>query len=101
MVSQTVWGPVNIKSGNSAYFTAQFIDANGYITVPSGCSITVTYTNTSNAAQTDTVTMTLNGDFFNGTWSSTSAAKGLANWSCFATGFSTASQTGQIRVIGP
>ena len=98
---QTRWGPVNISQGNSAYFTAEFYDANGNTTVPSGATITVTYTNTSNSSQTDTISLNPNGDFFNGTWSSTSAALGLATWLCYATGNSTAQQTGQIRVIEP
>lgn len=94
-------GPVNITYGNSAFFTAEFYDSNGAITVPSGASLSITYTNINNATQTDIVTLALNNSFFNGTWSSSNAALGLAPWSIFVTGFSTASQIGVIRVIDP
>ena len=98
---QTQWGPVNITQGNSAFFTAEFYDVNGLTTIPSGATLQVIYINTSNASQTDTITLAPTGDFFTGTWSSALASRGLADWSVFATGNSTASQTGQIRVIDP
>ena len=98
---QTQWGPVNITRPNSAFFTAEFYDSSGNTTVPSGATITVTYVNTSSVSQTDTVTLALTGDFFTGTWSSALASLGLATWQVFATGNSTAEQTGQIRVIDP
>ena len=100
-MTQVSWGPVNIKSGNSAYFTAEFYDSNGNLTIPSGATATVTYTNTSNAQQTDTITLSPINSYYNGTWSSTSAALGLASWSIFSTGNSTAAQQGIIRVIEP
>lgn len=99
---QTDFGPYDITQGNSAFFTAEFYDTNGILTVPSAATLTVAYTNTSNAAQTDSVTMALVDRFFTGTWSSTSASVGLAIWNVFVTGLSTAAQTGIIRVIdGP
>jgi len=100
-MSQTEFGPINITGGNSALFTAEFRDINGNTTVPVGASISVTYTNTTNSTQTDTITLSAVNYFFTGVWSSTSASPGLASWSITATGNSTASQAGQIRVIEP
>lgn len=92
-------GPINIQSGNSANFTVEFLSSTGSLTVPSTCNFTVVYTNASNAAQTDTVTMTESNSFFIGTWSSTSAALGLAIWSVTMAGSTTTQATGQIRVL--
>src|SRR5512143_2101049 len=100
-MTQVDYGPVNITYGNSAFFTAEFYDSNGILTVPSGATLSITYTNINNAAQTDNVTMSLNNSFFVCTWSSSNASMGLAPWSVFVTGFSTASQIGVIRVIDP
>lgn len=98
---QTQWGPVNIQQGNSAFFTAEFYDASGNTTIPSGATLAITYINTSNASTTDSVTLSQTGSFFTGTWSSALASLGLASWTITATGNSTASQQGQIRVIDP
>lgn len=92
-------GPINIESGNSTFFTVEFLDSTGSLTVPASAGMTVTYTNTSNSTQTDTVTLTPNGSFFTGTWSSTSAALGLATWITTMTGSTTTQATGQVRVI--
>jgi hypothetical protein len=100
-MTQISLGPVNIVQGNSAEFVAEFFDSNNQITVPSGATLSITYTNISNASQTDTVTLGPVNSFFLGVWSSTSAALGLAPWSVYATGFSTAAQTGVIRIIEP
>ena len=92
-------GPVNIEFGNSANFTVEFLSATGALTVPSTGNITVTYTNTSNTTITDNVTLTQSNSFFTGTWSSTSAALGLATWIVTASGSTTTQATGQIRVL--
>lgn len=100
-MTQVDLGPVNINYGNSAFFTAEFYDSNGNITVPSGATLSITYTNINNVAQTDLVVLSLNNSFFVGTWSSSNASMGLAPWSIFITGFSTASQIGLLRIIDP
>jgi hypothetical protein len=100
-MTQVRFGPVNITQGDSAEFVAEFFDSNDAITVPSGATLSITYTNTANASQTDTVTLSAVNSFFTGVWSSTSAALGLAPWSVYATGFSTAAQMGVIRIIEP
>ena len=95
------WGPVPITQGNSAFITAEFFDSSGNTTTPTGATFSITYTNLSNASVTEAVTLTQTGSFFTGTWSSTSATYGLADWTITATGNSTAFNEGQIRVIYP
>lgn len=92
-------GPVNIQQGNSASFTVEFLDTSGNLTVPSSGTMTVSYTNTSNVATTETIALTNSNSFFTGTWSSASAALGLATWVATCTGSTTTQATGQIRVI--
>lgn len=92
-------GPINIESGNSAYFTVEFLDSSGNLTTPASASMTVSYTNASNASQIDAVTLSPNGSFFNGTWSSTSAALGLATWIAISVTSTETQATGQLRVI--
>jgi hypothetical protein len=100
-MAQINWGPVPITYGRKAFVTAEFFDVNGNTTVPAGATLTVTYVNITNASQTDITTLTPTGSFFTGTWSSTSASYGLADWNVAATGGSTAGQTGQFRIIYP
>lgn len=92
-------GPVNIQQGNSANFLVEFLDSDGNLTVPSTGLITVTYTNTSNASQSDSVELSESNSFFTGTWSSTSAALGLATWVATMAGSTETQATGQIRVL--
>jgi hypothetical protein len=98
---QTDFGPVNLIQGNSAVFTVEFFDSNGNITTPSSAVLAITYTNTGHTSQTDTVPLTVNGSFFNGTWSSVLAAYGLANWVVTSAGSTSVAQAGIIRVIDP
>lgn len=100
-MTQVALGPVNIQYGNSAFFTAEFYDSNGLLTVPSGATLSITYTNINNVSQTDTLAMSLSNSFYTCTWSSSSAALGLALWTVIAAGVSSASQLGVIRVIDP
>jgi len=100
-MTQVEFGPTNITGGNSAFFTAEFFDSNGNLTIPSGATLQITYTNISNVSQTDTVTLTARNSYFVGTWSSTSASYSIADWAIFATGNSTAAQVGKLRIIDP
>lgn len=100
-MTQVALGPVNITQGNSATFVAEFLDSNNNITNPLLATITVSYTNTANVTQTDTLNLAVAGSLYTGTWSSTSAAKGLANWSLFSSTGTNAVQVGVIRVIDP
>lgn len=92
-------GPVNIEKGNSASFTIEFLNASGVLTTPSTANLTVAYTNTSNASVTDTVSLTQSNSFFTGTWSSTSAALGLATWEATMAGSTVIQATGQLRIL--
>lgn len=100
-MTQVDLGPVNINYGNSAFFTAEFYDSSGLLTVPAGATLSITYTNINNISQTDSLVMSLLNNFYTVTWSSTNAALGLAPWTITATGVSSASQIGVIRVIDP
>lgn len=100
-MTQTDFGPVNIRYSNSAFFTAEFFDSNGNITVPLSATLSITYTNINNVSQTDNITMTPINSYLCGTWSSTNAIPGLAPWTITALGASSASQTGVIRVYDP
>jgi hypothetical protein len=92
-------GPFNIEQGNSAAFTVEFLDSNGFTTVPSSASLAVAYTNTSNSSQTDNIALKPIMKFFIGTWSSTSAALGLATYTAIANSSVGSVAQGQIRVI--
>lgn len=92
-------GPFYIQQGNSAQFVVEFFDINGLLSVPPSATMTLVYTNTSNATQTDTVTLNSVGSFFNGTWSSASAALGIATWTAVALPSSIQAAQGQIMVI--
>jgi len=100
-MTQVDFGPVNIQGGNTAFFTAEFLDSNNNVTVPSTALLTITYINTSLASQTDSVPLTLTGSFFTGSWSSALASFGLATWQITCTGSTSVQQTGVIRVIDP
>lgn len=92
-------GPINIEAGNSALFTIEFLSSAGLLTVPSTANLTVTYVNTSNVGVTDTVSLTETNSFFMGTWSSTSAALGLATWQATMAGSSVVQASGQLRIL--
>lgn len=100
-MTQVDLGPVNITYGNSAFFTAEFYDSNGNITTPISATLSITYTNINNVPQTDTVTMTPANRYLTGTWSSCNSLPGLAPWTITASGASSASQLGVIRVVDP
>lgn len=88
-----------MEQGNSVNFAVEFLDQFGSTSVPSSASLTVAYTNISNSSQTDTVTLNPVSKFFTGTWSSTSAALGLALWTAIANSSVSNVAQGQLRVI--
>lgn len=96
---QSDFGPTNITQGNSARFVLEFYDANGSITTPPSAGLSIEYTNTNNATQTDTISLGVVGSFYTGVWSSTSAALGLANWIVTSLGSTISLQEGIIRVM--
>jgi hypothetical protein len=92
-------GPTNIEQGNSAKFVIEFLSTSGAITTPTSASLSITYVDTSNVSVTESVTLTQEDSFFTGTWSSTSAALGLASWTTTAAGSTTAQAAGQLRIL--
>lgn len=100
-MTQIDFGPIVVRTGNSAKFVVEFLDTSGNLTIPSSGTVYVAYTNTSNSSQTDTVSLTPTGSFFTGTWSSTSAALGIATWTLLSAASTSTMQTGTIRVVSP
>lgn len=92
-------GPINIEQGNSAQFNVEFLSTDGTITTPTSASISITYTNTSFASVTETVELSESNSLFTGTWSSTSAALGIATWEAISASSTTAQAVGQIRIL--
>lgn len=92
-------GPINIQQGNSASFTVEFLSSIGELSVPSSAYITVSYTDITNTSVSETVDLTNTNSFFTGTWSSTSAALGLATWIAIAATSTTTQATGQLRIV--
>ena len=91
-------GPINIEAGNSANFAVEFLDSDDELTVPLSGTLSISYRNTSGASVTDVISLTVLDSFFTGTWSSASAALGIATWS--VVGDSTAIEAiGQLRII--
>lgn len=80
------------------HFAVEFLSS-GILTAPSSGTMTITYVNTSNASQTDSVALTNDNSLFTGSWSSTSAALGLATWQVISAASTTVAATGQVRVI--
>lgn len=92
--------PVNIAYGNTARFVVEFLDSDQALTIPSSATLTVTYIDRSALTSTSTsIGLTQTNSFFLGTWSSTGAAIGLANWSVSAPGITSPAASGEIRVI--
>ena len=90
----------NVSAGNSCEFIAEFVDANGVITTPSGATLNITYPSGLTTASTSIV-MTLQGSFYIATWFSSVSDLGPAPWNITAAGFSTAIITGDLRIISP
>lgn len=92
--------PTNVIYGNTAQFVAEFLDANGDLTVPTGGTLTIDYP-TGLTITSTSIAMTQQNSFFTATWSSSVSSLGLAGWSIFATGTATAASTGVLRIITP
>lgn len=92
-------GPVNIEQGNSANFVIEYLSSTGELTVPASGDLTISYTDITNASASEVISLTESNSFFTGTWSSTSAALGLATWVVTSEGSTETQATGQIRVL--
>jgi hypothetical protein len=97
----------NITQGNVHEFVAEFVDANGIPTLPSGATLNITYpigpTDASSSPTTTStsITMTKQNNVFTATWSSCLSALGNATWNVSALGSTTPSATGTLRILTP
>ena len=92
--------PTNVISGNTAQFVAEFLDANGDITVPPGGVLNITYPTGLTTASTS-ITMTQQNSFFTATWQSSVSDLGNATWNITASGSSVTQAQGDLRIITP
>lgn len=92
--------PTNVIYGNTAQFVAEFLDADGVLTVPAGGTLSIDYP-TGLTTTSTSITMTLQNSYFTATWYSSVSSLGLAGWSITATGSTTAASTGVLRIITP
>jgi hypothetical protein len=90
----------NVKSGNSCQFVAEFVDINGNITVPAGATLSVTYP-TGLTLTSCNITMAVNNEFFTATWLSSVSDLGPATWAITASGGSSSTISGDLRIITP
>lgn len=74
-------GPTNVRTGQLAKFTFEFYDSNENTIVPAlGGTLYMVFLNVNNVPQVDTINLTQVGSFFRGTWDSSEASLGLADW---------------------
>ena len=90
----------NIKQGNTAQFVAEFLDADGDLTIPAGAVLNIDYPLGITSASTS-ITMTQQDSFFTATWSSSVSDLGLAPWNITATGSTVSQAQGDLRIITP
>ncbi len=90
----------NVVQGNTAQFVAEFLDANGAITVPPGGVLNITYPTGLTTASTS-ITMAQQNSFFTATWSSSVSDLGNATWNITASGSTNTQAQGDLRIITP
>jgi hypothetical protein len=95
--------PINVTQGSCVEFTVVFFDSSGNTTVPSSGSLSIVYTDyTSGSTASSSISLVQSGSFFIGSWSSSAAALGFANWSVTAPGLANnPAESGQLRIIRP
>lgn len=92
--------PTNITRGDTAQFVVEFIDSSGNLVTPSSGTLTINYTQNF-IAQQAVVALSLNGSFWTGTWNSTPADLGIADWSVSSPLTPNPAQVGQLNIIDP
>ena len=90
----------NVILGNTAQFVAEFLDANGDITVPPGGTLNIAYPVGLTTASTS-ISMTLQNSFFTATWSSSVSDLGIATWNITASGSTISQAQGDLRILTP
>ena len=91
--------PFNLTSGSTAQFDVAFFTSSGALTVPTSATLVVSYVTSSGFSTSETVTLSVSGSVFSGTWGSGPARLGIATYSITAPGQPSAT-TGQLRIIG-
>jgi hypothetical protein len=97
----------NITQGNVPQFVAEFLDANGNITVPSGATLNIIYpiaptvASTAPTTASTAIAMSQQNTNFTATWLSCLAALGNGTWSITALGSTTLAAQGTLRIITP
>lgn len=92
--------PTNITKGRTAQFIVEFIDASGNLVTPSSGQLTINYA-VNFVSQQDVIDLSPSGSFWTGSWDSSPADLGIANWSVTSPLTTTPAQVGEINVIDP
>lgn len=91
--------PTNLLQGNTAQFVVEFLDSDGDTTVPDSGTLVITYTSLTGSSTSETVALTLNGEFWTGSWDTSVAAIGPAAWTVSAP--TVAATSGDLRIVDP
>lgn len=92
--------PTNITRGRTAQFIVEFVDENGALVTPSSGQITINYA-VDFVTQQAVVALSQSGSFWTGTWDSTPADLGIADWSVSSPLTTSPAQVGQLNIIDP
>lgn len=90
----------NVVKGNTAQFVAEFLDANGKMTVPGGAVLNIAYPVALTTVSTS-ISMTQQNSFFTATWSSSVSDLGPALWNITAAGSTITQAQGDLRILTP
>lgn len=101
--------PINIQENNTVKFVVQFLSTDtGEAVVPSSASVTVSYY-VSGVATDTTFDLSLDGDFWTGTWDTTGADVNSVTWTTESSEssyarvsiieVSTPAATGELRIV--
>lgn len=90
----------NITYGDTAQFVAEFLDANGKVTIPAGGVLNIAYPVGLTTVSTS-ITMTRQDSFFTATWLSSVSDLGPALWNITVSGSTVYQAQGDLRIITP
>lgn len=90
----------NVTFGNTAKFVAEFLDATGRLTVPSGGTLNITYP-TGLTTSSTAIPMIQQNSFFTATWFSSVSSLGNGTWNITSVGSTVPVAVGNLRIITP
>lgn len=94
--------PINIKQGDTAEFTVEFLDSSNNLTIPTSGTLSIVYTAVGGSTASSSIALIQSGSFFTALWSTTGAALGFADWSVSAPGLAfNPAASGRLRIIDP